>query len=124
MAQLRSFISNSLLQGGQARFYLLGMRVDPPAKDVQLDLNAQQSLENAVVEVARNPGALCFDRPGAQMTKEKYVLQRTADMPGDLLEPGKVILAIGQAGRLTIHQEKAPRCNAALIKRDREQIAN
>ena len=48
---------------------------------IQLDLDAQQRLQNSVVQIARNSRPFRLDRAHPQVPQQKYVLQRRAHVP-------------------------------------------
>ena len=70
-----------------------GWVVTLSAEDVQLDLDAEEGLENAVMEVAGNAAAFRLDGAGAEMAQQEDVFEGGADVAGDALEPGQVIAA-------------------------------
>src|SRR5579862_3237388 len=86
-AELRGLPFDGLLEVGEAAGGLLGGRSDLLAKDVELNLEAEQGLEDAVVEVAGDTAAFGLDGAGAQVAEQEDVLECRADVPGDTLEP-------------------------------------
>src|SRR5580704_11734874 len=65
LAELGTFVADGLLEVGEAGDGLLRSRGNAAAEDVELDFDAEESLENAVVEVAGDAAALGFDGAGA-----------------------------------------------------------
>ncbi len=102
-----------MLEIAEAGFGLVGGGGDAAAEDVELDFDAEESLENAVVEVAGDAAPFAFDGAGAQMAEEEDVFERGADVAGDAFQPGKV----GALERLVAVDEKqAARGLAELIE--------
>src|SRR5579863_1750635 len=87
-AELRRLAFDGLLQVREAPGGLLGACGDLFAKDVELNLEAEQGLENAVVEVARDAATFGLDGAGAQVAEQKDVLERRADVTRDAFKPG------------------------------------
>src|SRR5208283_2803818 len=88
VAELRSFVFYGLLQRTETGLHLVGLRGYFAAEDIELDLNAQQGLQNAVVKIAGNARALGFDGARAQMAKKKDIFEGCADVLRDPLHPG------------------------------------
>src|SRR5260370_20849870 len=65
LAQLRTFILNSLLEAGEAADGLLWRAGYPAAQDIQLDFDAHEGLNNPVMQVACDAAALRCDSAGA-----------------------------------------------------------
>src|SRR5215471_14006738 len=61
-AQFGRFVLYRALQAGQRCFGMVGCCRDAAPYDVELDFDAEQSLQNAVVQIARYAGTLRFDR--------------------------------------------------------------
>src|SRR2546421_2802475 len=71
LTQLRALVLDGLLEAGKAADGLVRRGRNPAPQDVQLDFDAQEGLKNSIVEVARNPAALCLDGSFAQMAAKK-----------------------------------------------------
>src|SRR5215471_1219195 len=66
LPKLSGLVFNSLLKVSQGVGGLFGWRgCDAAAKNVQLDFDAEEGLENSVVEIARDAAALRFNCAGA-----------------------------------------------------------
>ncbi len=71
------------------------------AEYAELDFEAEQGLQDAVVQIAGNAAALGFDGPVAQMAQQEEVFQRRPDVADDLFEPTQVggqEAAVGRVG--------------------------
>jgi hypothetical protein len=87
-AEVRAFIAHRLLKIGKAGNDLLGRGGNAAPEDIQLDFDAEERLEDPIVEVARNSRALGFNGASAQMTQKEKILEGGRNMPGDAFEPG------------------------------------
>src|ERR1700760_4985883 len=87
-AELSGLTFDGLLEIGEAGGSLFGAGAGLLAKYVELNLEAEQGLEDAVVEVAGDAAAFGLDGAGAQGGGEKDVFESGADVPRDALEPG------------------------------------
>src|ERR1700693_4114108 len=72
--KLRRFISDRLLQRAQIAAHLLGSLRELAAEHVELNIHAQERLQDAVVDVSRNAAALAFDGARAQAPQQEQVL--------------------------------------------------
>jgi len=64
-AEVGAFVADGLLEVGEAGSGLVRGSGDAAAEDVELNLNAEEGLQNAVVEVAGDAGAFGFDGTGS-----------------------------------------------------------
>src|ERR1700749_959221 len=88
-AELGGLAFDGLLEVGEAASGLLRGGGDLFAEDVELDFEAKQGLEDAVMEVAGDAAAFGLDGTGAQVAEQKDVFQGGADVAGDAFEPGQ-----------------------------------
>ncbi len=79
------------------------------AQDVQLDIQAQKSLQDAVVQVPGDAAALGLDGAGAQMAHQKYVFKRWPDVPHNLLQPSQIAARKFPVRFLRVDQQDAAR---------------
>src|SRR5579859_4754440 len=89
-AELGGLVFDGLLEVAEAGDGMVGSGGDPAAEDVELYFDAEEGLENAIVEVAGDAAALAFDGAGAEMAQQEDVFKRRTDVAGDALEPGEV----------------------------------
>src|SRR5208282_5442631 len=61
-----------------------------PAENIELDVHAQQRLENSVVQVAGNTASLGLHGARSETAQHENVFERPPDMPDDLLELAQV----------------------------------
>src|SRR5580693_1767596 len=112
-SELGGLVFHSVLKVAEAGFGLVWRDGDPAAEDVELNLDAEQGLENAVVKVAGDAAAFAFDGAGTKMAEEEDVLERGTDVAGDAFEPGEV----GALERLAaVDEEEAAGGLAHLVK--------
>src|SRR5579883_478812 len=124
-AEIRSFIAHRLLKIGKAGGDLLGRGGNAAPEDIQLDFDAQERLQNPVVQIARNARALRFNGSSAQMPQEEEILESGRNVPGDAFEPGQVVLVEGTAAVLpAVEKEDASDGLAALFKCRGDQRAD
>src|SRR5579863_5789610 len=122
--QFFAFLLNRFLQSFQLLTCLLRGPRELVAQDVELDIEAEQGLENAVVEVARDAAALGFDGAGAQVAHQEDVLQRRPYVPDNLLEPAQITGGEFSVRFLRVNQQDAARGASASFNRDREHGAH
>src|SRR5450432_3052377 len=79
-AELGGLALNGALQAQETGLGLLRGGCGLPAQHVHLNLDAEQRLQDAVVEVAGDAAAFGFDGAGAHMAQQKDVFQRGANM--------------------------------------------
>src|SRR5580693_3837097 len=65
LAEFGTLVFDGLLEGGEAVDGLVWGGRDAAAEDINLDFDAEEGLENAVVEVAGDAAAFSFDGAGA-----------------------------------------------------------
>ncbi len=87
-AELGGLAFDGLLEVGEAGGGLFGAGRCLFSEHIELNLETEQGLQDAVVEIAGDTAAFGLDGAGAQVTKEKDVLERGADVAGDAFEPG------------------------------------
>jgi hypothetical protein len=80
-----------LLQGTKPAGHLgwIGWGLAP--QDVQLDVHAQQGLQDAVVNVAGDAAALPFNGMRSKVAKEKQILERLPEVPDNSLKPLQIL---------------------------------
>src|SRR5258708_40047569 len=91
VAQLGGFVLDGLLEVGEAGAGLFGRRGYPATQNVQLDLDAQERLQNPIVKVARDAAALAFDGARAQVTQQKNIFDRRPYVPRYSFKPYQVL---------------------------------
>ena len=69
-----------------------GVCVDLLAQHSELNIQAQERLQDTVVQIARDAASLGFHGPRSEVTQEKNVLEWRPQVPHDLLEPSKISL--------------------------------
>src|SRR5580692_4994998 len=74
-AELGGLVFDGVLEIAKAGFGLVRGGRDLAAEDVKLDLDAEEGLKNAVVQVARNAAAFAFDGAGAEMAEKEDVFK-------------------------------------------------
>src|SRR5438105_6623056 len=104
-AQLLSLVAHGMLQTGQLFGDMLGGVRQAAAQDIQLDFNAEESLEDAVVEVAGDTASLAFDGAHAQAAQQKQVLEWRAEMPH---HPFQALQILGKMRTPRIGQDQPP----------------
>jgi hypothetical protein len=72
-AELGGLVFYGVLEVAEAGFGLVRGGDDFAAEDIELDFDAEEGLENAVVEVAGDAAAFAFDRAGAKKAQEEDV---------------------------------------------------
>src|SRR5580692_7213559 len=87
-AELSGLAFDGLLEVGKAGGSFFGAGSSLFSEDVELNLEAEQSLKDAVVEVAGNTAAFGLDGTGAQMAEQEDVFESGADVARDAFEPG------------------------------------
>src|SRR5215831_4405580 len=87
LAQIGRFVLNRLLKVAKGVICLFGCRGEATTQDVQLYLNTEKGLENAIVKVAGDAAALRFDGPCAQVPQKKDVFETGTDVLGNALKP-------------------------------------
>src|SRR5437762_2923894 len=92
LAQLGSLVLHRLLKIGQRAGGQFGSRRHPPPQHIQLNLDAQQRLQNAIVQVARNAAALRFDSARTQVPQQKNIFERRPDMLRNTFQPHQILL--------------------------------
>src|SRR5207247_2733273 len=90
------------------------------AKDVELDFDAEESLENAVVEVAGDAAALAFDGAGAHVAQQEKIFERGGEMNDDAVEPVEIFAGKRSAA---VENEKAAHGLAILFIGDGHERA-
>src|SRR5580704_18228195 len=112
-AELGGLVFYRVLEVAEAGFGLIGGGRDLTAEDVELDFDAEEGLEYAVVEVAGDAAAFAFNGAGPKMAEEEHVFEGGADMASDAFEPGEVRALEGFAA---VDQEEAPGGLAELVE--------
>src|SRR5690348_2305802 len=97
-AQFLGFVAHGVLQGAQLGGHLFGGVRQAAAEDVELDLDAEQSLENAVVEVAGDAAAFAFDGAHAQAAEQEQIFERRAKVAHDAFQPMQILRKLRAAG--------------------------
>src|SRR5216683_419262 len=120
VAELGGLVFHGLLEVGEAGAGLFRRGGHAAAQHVQLDFDAEQRLQNAIVEVAGDAAALALDGAGAEVAEEKKIFEGWADMAGDAFEPNQ-IFTIERAA--SIEQEHAAGGLSQLIEGDGHQGA-
>ena len=93
------------------------------AQHVELDLDAEQRLQDAVVQVAGDAAAFSFDGAGAKMAQQKDIFKRGTHVAGDASQPFKIGLLKLLSLVAQVDQENAARGLSTLIERNADQIA-
>ena len=96
-AELFAFLADGFLEVGELGGGLLGGLRELAAKDIELDIEAEKSLEDAVVQIAGDAAAFGFDGAGAEIAQKEDVFEWRAEMADDLFEPTKI--AAGKGAR-------------------------
>src|SRR5579859_1810839 len=117
-AQLCGFVFNSLLKRRKASRNRIVSVADSPPQDIQLDLNAQKRLQNAVVKVAGDAGAFRFNGTSAQMSKKKKIFKRRADVACNALQPSQILFRVGQIAIPSVQQKEASDRMFSLVEGD------
>ena len=92
-------LANRLLQGGKSASRLVRIGGHFATQNVQLDIHAEQGLQNAVVNFAGDAAALPFDGVRADMAKQKQILQGLPEMANDSFQPLQVLRNESAGGR-------------------------
>jgi hypothetical protein len=88
LAELGTLVLDGLLEVGDAAGGLFRGGRKTAAQYVELNLDAEERLEDSVVEIAGNPAAFRFDGASAQVPQKKDVFKGGTDVRGDAFKPG------------------------------------